>query len=71
MSIEIFETYQKESCPNLTVYAMPGFPVREKEQPETLALPKSGAMRKNRRFCLIVTVRGPQLKNPCNCLPKT
>lgn len=26
---------------------------REKEQPEILALPKPGAMRKNSRFCLI------------------
>jgi hypothetical protein len=27
---------------------------REKEQPETLAWPKPRAMRKNRRFCLII-----------------
>ena len=26
---------------------------REKEQPETWALPKPRAMRKNRRFCLM------------------
>ena len=37
----------------------------------TLAVPKYWRDEKDHLICLIDRVRGPQLRNPCNCLPKT